>query len=139
MERPLRKTRRKKREMPLKPGNRMDASEIAEWMGISRQHFTLLCRKGQVPNAYQSRGGHWRVRYSKEFEAWFLLRVGMPTDFFIKGPVPENYEDFNDRMVEERRQVEMLEKALKMRREFLRQAEKSERRLQEELATGAGP
>ncbi|MBO46084.1 MAG: hypothetical protein CMJ96_04220 [Planctomycetes bacterium] len=122
--------------MPLKPGNRMDASEIAEWMGISRQHFTLSCRRGQVPNAYQSRGGHWRVRYSKEFEEWFLLRVGMPTDFFIGGPTPQSYESFNDRMSEERRQVEMLEKALKKRQKLLRQAEKSERRIQQELNGG---
>ncbi len=138
MERPLRKTRRKKREMPLNPGNRMDASEIAEWMGISRQHFTLLCRKGEVPNSYQSRGGHWRVRYSKEFEDWFLLRVGMPTDFFIREPAPENYEGFNDRMFEERRQVEMLDKALKARKEFLRRAEKAERRLRRDLPTEVG-
>ena len=135
MERPLRKTRRKKREMPLNPGNRMDASEIAEWMGISRQHFTLLCRKGEVPNAYQSRGGHWRVRYSKDFEEWFLLRVGMPTQFFITGPDPENYEIFNDRMAEERRQVEMLEQALSKRKELLRQADKSARRLHRELSS----
>jgi len=112
----------------------MDASEIADWMGISRQHFTLLCRKGEVPNAYQSRGGHWRVRYSKEFEEWFLLRVGTPTDFHIGGPSPESYEGFNDLMMEERRQVEMLEKALKIRRKLLRQAEKSEQRLQRKLA-----
>ena len=134
MERPLRKTRRKKREMPPRPGNRLDASEIAEWMGVSRQHFTLLCRKGDVPNAYQSRGGHWRVRYSKDFEAWFLLRVGMPTNFFVTAPQTENYESFNDRMIEERRQVEMLEKALKIRKKVLRQAEKSERRLLSQAA-----
>ncbi len=115
--------------MPLKPGNRMDASEIAEWMGISRQHFTLMCRKGQVPNSYQSRGGHWRVRYSKEFEEWFVLRVGMPPNYYVAGPSPENYEKFNDRMQEERLQVQMLEKALKKRQKLLRQAEKSERRL----------
>ena len=119
--------------MPLNPGNRMDASEISEWMGISRQHFTLLCRKGQVPNAYQSRGGHWRVRYSKEFEEWFLLRVGTPPNFHVEGPTPESYENFNDRMIEERRQVEMLEKALKKRRKLLHQAEKSEHRLQRSL------
>lgn len=114
----------------------MDASEIAEWMGISRQHFTLLCRRGQVPNSYQSRGGHWRVRYSKEFEGWFLLRVGMPPNYYIVGPTPESYEDFNDRMLEERLQVEMLEKALKKRRKLLRKAEKSEHRLQRKLSAG---
>ncbi|MFP6854664.1 MAG: hypothetical protein VB980_02685 [Opitutales bacterium] len=134
MDKPLRKTRRKKREMPLNPGNRMDASEIAEWMGISRQHFTLFCRKGKVPNAYQSRGGHWRVRYSKEFEEWFLLQVGMPTQFFITGPDPTNFETFNDRMAEERRQVEMLEKALAKRKELLRQGDQSAQRLYRKLS-----
>ena len=69
------------------------------------------------------------MRYSKEFEQWFLLRVGMPTEFFISNPTPENYEKLNDLMDEERKQVEMLEKVLKKRKAILRKAKAAELRL----------
>ena len=50
-------------------GNRVTAAELAEMLGITRQHLTRLCRAGSVPNAYQTKGGHWRFRWSAELES----------------------------------------------------------------------
>ena len=54
-------------------GNRVTAAELAEILGITRQHLTRLCRAGSVPNAYQTKGGHWRFRWSAKLEA--MVRV----------------------------------------------------------------
>jgi hypothetical protein len=66
-------------------GARVDASEIAEMIGVSRQHVTRLCRHGAVPGAYQSKGGHWRARWSGELVEWVRvnttkLEQPFPTD-----------------------------------------------------------
>lgn len=59
----------KKRKHPAL-GERVDASFVALITGCSRQHLTRLCRKGKVPGAYQSKGGHWRARWSRDLAFW---------------------------------------------------------------------
>src|SRR6266545_8100691 len=48
--------------------------------GISRRTFERWCARGDVPGAYRTRGGHWRVRRpTKAFVAslpWRRLRDG---------------------------------------------------------------
>jgi|UniRef100_UPI00404B4048 hypothetical protein len=63
-------------------GERVNATEIAEIIGCTRQHFTRLCRSGQVPAAYQSKGGHWRVRWTKELASWIAKH-------WTSGPLPK--------------------------------------------------
>lgn len=58
-----------KRNLPAL-GERVDASFIALLTGCTRQHLTRLCRSGKVPNAYQSKGGHWRARWSRDLAHW---------------------------------------------------------------------
>ena len=35
---------------------------LQKYLGISRSTFQRWCTRGDVPGAYRSRGGHWRVR-----------------------------------------------------------------------------
>jgi hypothetical protein len=35
---------------------------LQRWFGISRRTFERWCVRGDVPGAYRTRGGHWRVR-----------------------------------------------------------------------------
>jgi hypothetical protein len=51
-------------------GQRVDASFLAALVGVSRQHITQLCRNGAIPGRYQSKGGHWRFRWSGELSNW---------------------------------------------------------------------
>jgi hypothetical protein len=51
-------------------GERVDASFLAALTGMTRQHVTRLCRAGKVPGAYQSKGGHWRCRWSAMLARW---------------------------------------------------------------------
>ena len=48
----------------------MDASFLGFLVGVTRQHITRLCRSGKIPGAYQSKGGHWRFRWSNELSQW---------------------------------------------------------------------
>lgn len=48
----------------------MDASFLGCLVGVTRQHITRLCRSGKIPGAYQSKGGHWRFRWSSELSQW---------------------------------------------------------------------
>ena len=56
-------------------------STLALWAGFTRQHVTRLCRAGVVPGAFQTRGGHWRVRPSAALARWIAAegdRRGRP-------------------------------------------------------------
>lgn len=59
-------SRRSEKWNKPKFGERVDASFVAGLMGCTRQHLTRLCRAGKVPGAYQSIGGHWRMRWSRQ-------------------------------------------------------------------------
>lgn len=50
----------------------IQASLLAFWVRITRQHVTRLCRAGVVPGAFQTKGGHWRVRPSKALADWIV-------------------------------------------------------------------
>lgn len=56
-------------------GERVDACLIAQLTGMTRQHITRLCRGGNVPGAYQSKGGHWRFRWSQQLAVWVSQRM----------------------------------------------------------------
>lgn len=57
--------------MTTKPnmGVRIDASDLALMLGITRQHLTRLSRAGHVPGAYRTKGGHWRYRWNESLAA----------------------------------------------------------------------
>ncbi len=59
----------KKQNLPAF-GERVDASFVAALVGMTRQHVTRLCRAQKIPGAYQSKGGHWRFRWSGELYGW---------------------------------------------------------------------
>ena len=65
-------------------GERVDASFVALITGCTRQHLTRLCRKGKVPGAYRSKGGHWLARWSRDLAFWIAanqrLSVRHPPD-----------------------------------------------------------
>lgn len=62
--------KRIKKQNQLALGERVDASFIALLVGCTRQHLTRLCRNGKVPCAYQSKGGHWRSRWTRDLAYW---------------------------------------------------------------------
>jgi len=49
--------------------------DVARRVGLTRQHMTRLCRNGDVPGAYQTAGGHWRVGDSLSLARWILARA----------------------------------------------------------------
>jgi hypothetical protein len=55
-------------------------ARLRKRFGISRRTFERWCARGDVPGAYRTRGGHWRIRKpTKEFVAsfpWRRLRNG---------------------------------------------------------------
>ena len=67
-----------KKQKTAQFGERIDASVIAQLAGCSRQHLTRLCRAGKVPGAYQSKGGHWRARWSRFLAEWLEINSRMP-------------------------------------------------------------
>ena len=62
-------------------GERIDASFIALLTGCTRQHLTRLCRSGKVPNVYQSKGGHWRARWSRDLALWIAVNQRLPVRY----------------------------------------------------------
>ena len=64
-------------------GTSFTASEVAKLARMTRQHLTRLCRQGEVPGAFRTKGGHWRVSPSKKLNAW----LGRPD------VSPKNYDD----------------------------------------------
>jgi hypothetical protein len=57
-------------ERNLRGGSKVDASFVALLAGMTRQHVTRLCRKGILLGAYQTKGGHWRLRWSEGLANW---------------------------------------------------------------------
>lgn len=49
-------------------------SKIAWIKCVNQRTVRRWCQKGMVPGAYQTRGGHWRVRESKKFNRWLIFR-----------------------------------------------------------------
>ena len=66
------------KQKPVRFGERIDASVIAQLVGCSRQHLTRKCRAGRVPGAYQSKGGHWRARWSRWLAEWVVENSRLP-------------------------------------------------------------
>ena len=66
------------KQKPVRFGERIDASVIAQLAGCSRQHLTRKCRAGKVPGAYQSKGGHWRARWSQWLAEWVVENSRLP-------------------------------------------------------------
>lgn len=58
----------KKRNI-FQTGTTVRISELGEVIGLTRQHMTRLCRGGKIPEAYQTKGGHWRIRWSLRLAA----------------------------------------------------------------------
>lgn len=45
----------------IKPANVYTSTEVAEIIGVADQTIRRWCEKGKYPDAYQTKGGHWRI------------------------------------------------------------------------------
>lgn len=80
-------------------GERIDASFLAKLVGVSRQHITHLCRKGSIPGSYQSKGGHWRFRWSRELKDWASGEIRQTSPVFPESAYAKRAETLVDEML----------------------------------------
>ena len=50
----------------------MKLSELAKLTGHTHGHIAYLARRGDIPGARQTSGGHWRLWSCAELEPWIL-------------------------------------------------------------------
>jgi len=53
----------------------LSLSRVARGLGRSQRAIREWCKKGQIPEAYKTRGGHWRIRMPLSAKTRFLLNT----------------------------------------------------------------
>ena len=111
------------KQKPVRFGERIDASVIAQLVGCSRQHLTRKCRAGVVPGAYQSKGGHWRARWSSWLVDWVEKNSRLPAESGIVEWSAIPAEQIKQLRRSERRYIE-VQKLEKLRSQLTRRIQK---------------
>ena len=110
-------------ERNLRGGSKVDASFVASLAGMTRQHVTRLCRKGILPGAYQTKGGHWRLRWSEGLANWIAQNQKPEGLSRVKGD--ETKADLEQRLCAVWEMKQLLERKAAMLQKLQRHFERA--------------
>ena len=54
-------------------GGLLSSAELAKASGFHRRHIPRKAEKGEIPNAEQTPGGHWKFSVTRDLRAWICF------------------------------------------------------------------